>query len=226
MIRAIVADRDYLVRRGIRAILEKTEDIQVIGETGCGYETVSLAEQLLPDVIITDLSLPGLNGIQVIRKIRKLKVMAETIILSKYSDQIFVKKALACGAKGYLLKTAEKPEILPAVRAVLRGEIFLCRPLDKLDLKSQGDCRIATDDKGFAALSLREREVLHLVAEGFNNKGIAQQLRISVKTVEKHKTNLKRKLGIYTTIGLLRVALKHHLIVIGEYGYQGFTGIR
>lgn len=195
---------------------KKAKDIQVVGEAADGCKAICLVKQLQPKIIIMDLFLPVLNGVQVICKIRKMETMTEIIILSKYSGRVLVKKALACGAKGYLLKTEEEPEILPAVRAVLRGEVFLGRPLDKLDLKPQAGSRIVTGKKGFDALSFREREVLQLVAEGFSNKEIARQLFISVKTVEKHKTNLKEKLGIYTNIGLLRVALKHHLIVIDD----------
>lgn len=216
MIRTIVADRNYLFRQGIRAVLEKAKDVQVVGEAVDGYEVVCLVKQLQPEVVIMDLSLPGLNGIQVIRKIRELKTVAEIIILSRYTGRVFVKRALAYGAKGYLLKTEENPEILEAVRAVLRGETFLSKVLQGLEVESRREYQICTCARGFDALSLREREVLQLVGEGFNNKEIARQLLISVKTVEKHKANLTGKLDTYNIAGLFRVALKHHLIKIDD----------
>ncbi len=215
MIRVIVADDHHLVRQGIRALLEKADDIGVVGEAADGQEAVELVKCLAPDVLVVDIAMPRLDGIQVTRRVRTLGVVTQVVILSMYSDQTLVRQALRNGAKGYLLKRSVTEELLLAVRAASRGESFLSpgvsEPIVESFLALHAD---AEEPEPFDRLTPREREVLQLVAEGHTNRAIAQILKVSVKTVEKHRTNLMSKLGVHDVAGLVRVAVKHGLIFL------------
>jgi len=217
MIRVLIAEDHHLVRQGIRALLEKASDIQVIGEVQDGQEAVEQAAQCRPDVIVMDLSMPRLNGIQATEEIRAQHLPSQVVILSMYSDETLVRQALRGGAKGYLLKRSVAEELPLAVRAAARGEAFLSSTISgSIVASALAQPSTAEEQTPFERLSAREKQVLKLVAEGNTNNAIAQIMKISVKTVEKHRTNLMTKLNVHDTAGLVRVALKHGLIFVDE----------
>ncbi len=217
MIRALIADDHNLVRQGIRALLEKTADIQVVGEAEDGQQALDLAKQLEPDVIVMDHSMPRLNGTQAMERIRAEGLPSRVIILSMHSDETLVRQALRSGAKGYLLKWSVVEELLLAIRAACRGETFLSSQLSGLFLAGVL-AQNPGPEKGspYERLSTREVQVLKLIAEGCTNNAIAQAMDISVKTVEKHRRSLMAKLDVHDTAALVRLALKHGLIFIDE----------
>jgi DNA-binding NarL/FixJ family response regulator len=213
MIRAVIADDHHLVRQGIRALLEKAGDIEVVGEAADGQQAIELVQHLLPDVLVIDIAMPRLNGVEAVARIRALGVKTRALILSMYSDETLVRQALRNGASGYLLKRAISEELLLAVRAVSRGEAFLSPevsgPLLAKLLDGQPD---SADADPLSRLTSREREVLQLVAEGNTNGEIAQSLNLSEKTVEKHRASLMAKLCLHDTAGLVRAAIRLGLI--------------
>jgi len=216
MIRVILADDHHLVRHGIRALLEKADDIEVIGEAENGQEALDLVASLAPDVLVVDIAMPRLNGIQAAEQIRAQGMATRVVILSMHSDETLVRQALRCGASGYLLKRSVAEELPLAVRAAKRGEIYLSPAVGSIVadmLISQGKAEEAST---FDRLSAREREVLQLIAEGHTNKEIAQVLHISTKTVEKHRASVMSKLGVNDLAGLVRAAIKHGVIFVDE----------
>ena len=217
MIRVLIVEDHHLVRQGIRALLEKADDMQVVGEARDGQEAVELAEKLTPDVIVMDLSMPRLNGTQATERVRALRLPSQVVILSMYSDETLVKQALRCGAKGYLLKHSVTEELLLAVRAPGRGATYLSSAVSGQILADvltpPGD---SGDSQPYDRLSAREQQVLKLVAEGRTNNAIAQIMNVSVKTVEKHRSSLMQKLNVHDMAGLVKVAMKHGLIFMDE----------
>lgn len=217
MIRVILADDHHLVRQGLRSLLEKSDDIKIVAEAENGQEAVALTERLTPEVLVMDIAMPRLNGIQAAEQIRGLGLKTQVVILSMHFDETLVHQALRSGVRGYLLKNSVVEELLLAIRAAGRGEIYLSPAISEIvvtDLMTgQGDLRTASP---FDQLSSREREVLKLIAEGATNKTIAETMNISVKTVEKHRTNLMTKLNVHDLVGLVRVAIKHGLIFLDE----------
>jgi len=217
MIRVILAEDHHLVRQGIRSLLEAAPDIIVVAEADNGQAAVDLVRELNPEVLVTDINMPRLNGIQAAVQIRELDLPTRVVILSMHADPILIRQALRQGVKGYLLKRSLTDELLLGVRAAARGETFLCPGVSDLvmsDFLAASALSEATN--GFDQLSAREREVLKLVAEGYTNKAIAEMMHVSIKTVEKHRANVMTKLNIQDLAGLIRVALKHRLIFLDE----------
>jgi DNA-binding NarL/FixJ family response regulator len=217
MIRVLIAEDHHLVRQGLRALLEKASDIEVVGEAQDGLEAVECAERIKPDVIVMDLAMPRLNGSQAVEQIRSLHLPTQVVILSMYSDETLVRQAIRSGAKGYLLKRSVAEELLLAVRAAAKGETFLSSAvsasiIEPVLTQTSAVGQIAP----FERLSEREKQVLKLVAEGKTNHAIAQIMQVSVKTVEKHRGSVMTKLNVHDVAGLVRVALKHGLIFIDE----------
>jgi DNA-binding NarL/FixJ family response regulator len=211
VIRVVIADDHHLVRQGIRALLEKAHDIEVVGEAEDGQQALNLVEALAPDVLLIDVAMPRMDGMQAIERVRLAHAPTRTIILSMYSDEALVRQALRSKASGYVLKRSVVEELLLAVRAASRGELYLSpavTPYVLADLEADG----AQVDDPFSRLTPREREVLQLIAEGNINSAIAQTLQISIKTVEKHRSSLMAKLNVHDVAGLVRVAIKYRLI--------------
>jgi DNA-binding NarL/FixJ family response regulator len=217
MIRVILADDHHLVRRGIRALLEQADDISVIGEAEDGQEAVELVEQLKPDVLIIDIAMPRMNGIQATQRVRVLGLATQVVILSMHSRPTLVRQALRNGTRGYLLKNSITEELLLAVRAASRRETYLSPEISGIVVDDFLTHQADVEKSGlFDQLTPREREIVQLIAEGYTNNGIARLLNISIKTVERHRANLMAKLDVHDVAGLTRIAVEHGLIFIDE----------
>jgi DNA-binding NarL/FixJ family response regulator len=177
-----------------------------------------MVQQFQPDVMVLDINMPRLEGIEATKRISDLQLRSQVLILSMYSDEALVKKALKNGARGYLLKRSVSEELITAVRAVSRREIYISPAIEKTVVT---DLLNSTADTGkldpINLLTPREREVFKLIAEGYTNNAIALELDISVKTVEKHRAKLMEKLGVSDLVGLVRAAIKHRVIFIEEW---------
>lgn len=215
MIRVVIAEDHHLVRQGIRALLEKQSHIHVIGEAQDGQEALDLTHSLKPDVLLLDINMPRINGIEVIKRVREAGSATEILILSMYEDESLVKKALRNGARGYILKKSITEQLFNAIAAASRRKTYLspevsdlldCGPLHPGGDKSQID--------ESERLTSREREVCQLIADGNTNHEIARQLGISIKTVEKHRANLMEKLGVQDVASLVREAIKNGIVFI------------
>lgn len=213
MIRVIIADDHHLVREGICKLLEGQSDIEVIGEAATGREAIELVEAHEPEVVIMDIAMPRMDGGQASEQILSLDLPTQIVILSMHSDPVLAQQLLRQGAKGYLLKDSLAEELPLAIRAASQGKTYLSPAISSSVLTELMDAHSeeATEDLG-ELLTPREREVLQLVAEGFTNKAIAEELTISVKTVEKHRANVMSKLDASDLPTLIRKALRHGLI--------------
>lgn len=216
MIKVAIADDHHLVRQGIRALLEKAPDMMIVGEASDGFEAVELVRQQPPDVMVMDIVMPRMNGTQALERIRAAARQTQVVILSMVSDDTLVRQVMRLGARGYLLKSAVAEELLLAVRAASRRELFISPSLS-VDLPARSTAQgSAHPPDPFDTLTRREREVLQLIAEGNTNQSMARILDISEKTVEKHRASLLSKLDVHDVIGLVRVAVKHHLISLDD----------
>ncbi len=214
MIRLALADDHHLVRQGICALLEKAPDIQVVGQAEDGMAALELVRRTPPDILVADVAMPRLSGIQTLERISALGVRTRVIMLSMYSDETLVRQALQFGAAGYLLKRSVSEELLLAVRAAARGETYLSPAVSHVAVDALRQGKRPDDGGLLERLSPRERQVLQLVAEGRSNGEIARTLGVSKKTVEKHRASLVGKLGVRDLAGLIRLALKEGLIFL------------
>jgi two-component system response regulator NreC len=217
VIRVAVADDHHLVREGIRALLEKAGDIEVVGEAVDGADAVELVQSVAPDVLLIDIAMPRLNGIQALEQLRVRGATTKVVVLSMYSDETLVRQALQKGARGFLLKGSVSEEMLLAIRAACRGAIYLSPVISDALL---ADVSTVQTDAGAAGpleqLTAREREILQLVSKGHTNSEMATQLAISVKTVERHRTNLMAKLKAHNLVELIRIGIKRGLIPLED----------
>lgn len=215
MIRVIIADDHPLVRQGLRSLLDDEADISVVGEAGDGQEALALAGRLRPEVMIVDISMPAMNGLQVAAALRARGERARLVFLSMYRDEVLVREALRLGVAGYVLKRSVTEELLQAVRAAARGETYLSPAVAEV----AGELRPAPDEDGAGpglnSLTPREGQVLQLVAQGLKNTAIAHRLKMSVKTVEKHRARLMSKLNARDRAELLRRAVRLGLVEEG-----------
>ena len=216
MIRVIIAEDHTLVSQGIRALLERSGEVQVVAEAATGEEAVQLTEKEKPDVVVMDLSMPRLDGAQASERILSLSLPTQIIILSMHSDTTMVQQLLRRGVKGYLLKDAVTEELLLAVRSVSQGKIFLSPTISDSVMSLLISPPDANATTAVDLLTAREREVLQLVSEGHTNNGIAEMLSISVKTVEKHRANLMSKLEVNDLASLIRESIRLGLIILDE----------
>jgi DNA-binding NarL/FixJ family response regulator len=205
----LLAEDHTIVREGLRALLQTEKDIAIVGEASNGREALVLARRLCPDVVLMDLAMPLLNGLEATRQIRKILPGAKVIILSAHSDDAYVEQAIASGATGYLLKQTSAHTLSEAVREVHKGNTFFCPVVTRqLHNWTREPASNAGRPKSQPPhLGSREVEVLQLIAEGHLNKQVAAALGISVKTVEKHRQRLMEKLHIHDTAGLTRYAI-------------------
>jgi len=208
----VLADDHPIVRLGLRTVLEAEPDFQVIGEAGDGLETMSLVERLQPQVLVLDLLMPGLSGLEVARQVRQRAPETRVIVLSMHANEAYVLEALRHGAAAYVLKETSSAELVQAVRTVAAGRRYLSRPLSERALEVYAQRAEATPLDLYETLTTREREVLHLAAEGCSNSEIATRLSISPRTAETHRSNLMQKLGLHSQTELVRYALRRGII--------------
>ncbi len=214
MIKVLIADDHTIVRQGLRSLLEGAEDVEVVGEAEDGRQAITQAEALQPDIIVMDIAMPGLNGLEATREIRRRFPQIRVLTLTMHRDPQYVFRLLQAGASGYLLKDSAKEALLAAIQAVHRGETFLSPEVSRqvIDAYIQRGEDAVTATVPFDTLTTREREVLQLIAEGYTSRQIAGQLAISVKTVNNHRARIMDKLNIRDIAGLTRFAVQNGLI--------------
>jgi len=213
-ITVILADDHTVVRQGLRALLDAEEDMQVVGEADNGRQAVQIAQRLRADVVVMDIGMPSLNGLEATRQITKESPGSKVLILSSYSDEEYVQQLTEAGATGYLIKQTASQDLVMAIREVKKGNAFFSPAISKrlLDHYQHAFVRGEPVKKGRSRLTSREMEVLQLIAEGHANKQIADKLFISIKTVEKHRQQLMDKLEIHDVAGLTRYAIRKGII--------------
>ncbi|MBL8209426.1 MAG: response regulator transcription factor [Bryobacterales bacterium] len=207
-IRILLADDHRMVRQGFRMILDAQEDMEVIGEAGNGRDAVEMARSLKPEVVVMDVTMPELNGIEATRRIREAEPLVRVLALSVHRDGVYVREIVRAGAEGYILKESADSELIAAVRAVASGNSYLSPEVAGAVLKDYR--KHATNPLDL--LSSREREVLQAIAEGKTNKEIATTLNLSVYTVDGHRTRIMEKLGLHSIGELVRFAVRNGLV--------------
>ena len=210
-IRVLLVDDHKIIREGLRALIENQSDMQVVAESPDGRTAVQLSQQLSPDVVIMDIAMPDLNGIEATRQITASSSSVKVIALSMRSDRRFVAEMLKAGASGYLLKDCAFEDLVRAIRAVIEDQTYLSPGVADVVVEDYIHRLSETDVSAFSILSAREREVLQLLAEGGTTKEIASHLHVSVKTVETHRRNIMKKLDIHSMAGLTKYAVREGL---------------
>lgn len=211
-ITVLLSEDHRIVREGLRRILEMEADLEVIGEVQDGRQTVALAKKLRPDVVLMDIAMPLLNGLEATRQVLKAIPATKVLILSAHNDDVYIENAIESGAVGFLLKqTSSSHDVCQAIREIQKGKTFFSSSIARR-LNLQSPDRTKLRNKKVAQLTSREVEVLQLIAEGKANKGIASELCISIKTVEKHRHTLRVKLKIRDTASLTRYAIAAGII--------------
>ncbi len=208
----LLAEDHHVVRQAFKVLLEEDPGWLVVGEAANGLDAVALAEQLQPDILLVDLMMPGINGLEVTRQVSRLSPETRVIVLSMHSDEAYVLEALRNGAVGYVLKSSPAMELMQAMRDVRKGRRYLSPPLSERALDDYVKKARDTNADLYETLTTRERELLHLVAEGHSSSEIAGRMSISKRTVETHRTNVNRKLGLCTQADLIRYALRRGIL--------------
>lgn len=210
--RVVIVDDHTIVRQGLRKLLDSEDGIEVIGEASDGREAVARAGELMPHVMVLDLSMPGLNGLEAVRQILKRSPKTRVLILSMHKNDAYVLQSLRNGASGYVLKDSATEEIVTAIRALSRGESYLSPTIsrvvidDYLRLNSGGE--VKSQQSLYETLTPREREIFQLLAEGLKNHEVADRLHVSVKTVETHRAHIMEKLGLNNIAELVKYAIE------------------
>jgi len=207
MMRVIVADDHVIFRQGLLKLLQSSENTAVVGEAGTGPETIDLVTREKPDIAILDISMPGFDGFEILERIQIMGTGTKVIFLTMHKDALTAKKALQSGASGYVLKDNAFEDLLYAISTVSAGGKFISPSVLESVIKAP-----LHEDNASRVLTLRESEVLKLIASGLKNKQIAQELFISIKTVETHRTNIMQKLDIHSTASLVQYAFKIGLL--------------
>ena len=212
-VRVLLADDHPIVRDGLSAVLARHEDLQLVGETGDGLEVISMVKRLQPDVLVLDLVMPGLGGLEIANLVRQEMPRTRVVILSRHDNEAYAAAALQAGALAYVVKKSASEELLRAIRAAFAGDQYISPILSTKALQDyQNQLSESKDPDPQKTLTPRERQVLHLITEGLTNRQIAHRLEISPRTVEMHRANLTRKLGVQSAAELIRYALQHGII--------------
>jgi DNA-binding NarL/FixJ family response regulator len=212
-IKVLIADDHIMVRQGLRAILEAQSNFSIAGEAGDGLEAIAMSEKLKPDVVILDLMMPKLNGLEVTRQISKT---THVLIVSMHNNEAYVLEALRSGAFGYILKDSTAQELVEAVNKVASGARYLSAPLSERAISFYTEQTRSSQSEPYDTLTRREREVFQLAAEGLNNQEISASLNISPRTVEIHKSNAMHKLNLSTQTDVVRYAIRRGLISMDQ----------
>lgn len=211
MIRVVIADDHHLIRQGLRDLLEKESDIQIVAEATDGRDVMETVRRVRTDVIVMDVEMPDINGIEATRRIRASFPDIQVVMMSMHSDPGLIRKALDNGARGYVLKKSAGEELVKAIRTVCRGVVYQSRAMEHADYL-YGEYPHGTPPR----LTSREREILRLITSGRSNRQIAETMRISIKTVQNHRINLMAKLNTHSLPDLIRTAIKLGLISLEE----------
>jgi DNA-binding NarL/FixJ family response regulator len=212
-IRVLIADDHAIVRDGVRALLALSEDIAVVGEAANGQQAVELARTLAPDVILMDIAMPGLGGLEATIEIRKDNPQAKILVLTQYEDREYIRRFLKAGVSGYVLKKAAGSELTSAIRAVSRGGLVLDPDVAREAMRERvGPATSGQAADPYETLTDREKQVLKLVAEGHSNKEVAELLNISVKTAMSHREHIMQKLDLHSRTDLIRFAIHQGVI--------------
>jgi DNA-binding NarL/FixJ family response regulator len=212
----VLADDHPIVRKGLCTLLETEMEFQILGEAGDGLDAVQLVERLQPDVLIVDVLMPGLSGLEVIRHISYCALQTRLIVLSMYANEVYVLEALRNGARGYVLEDSSITDLVQAVRAVVAGRRYLSAPLSERAIAACVHKAQTLASSPYESLTSREREVLHLAAAGSTSAQIAARLFLSSRTVETHRANMMRKLVLRTQADLIRYAIERGILPIKE----------
>ncbi len=212
-IRVVLVDDHTVVRQGLRRILESDDEIEIVGEAGDGRTAIDLAQKLRPHVVVMDVAMPELNGIEATRQIMKRVEGVKVLVLSMHDDDVYVRQALKAGARGYLLKDSEDLDLIKAVKAIRGGGSVFSPPVSRVVLSGYlGDRPEGDGEDSVAQLTDREREVLQLIAEGRTNKEVASALSVSINTVETHRKHIMEKLDLHNTAELVRFAIRKKIV--------------
>jgi DNA-binding NarL/FixJ family response regulator len=216
-IRILVTDDHAVLRAGLTALLNAENDLLVVGEAADGSECLRVAQALQPDVILLDINMPGVNGLEVLPLLRQVAPQSRVLVLTMHDDILYLRQVLRSGGAGYVLKQAADKELLSAIRTVHSGGTFLHPAHAQALLADPAAATVAVDDdKALGQLSEREQETLKLIALGYSNKEIAEKLFLSVKTVETYKARIMEKLELTTRAALVRFAIQHKMLDEGE----------
>jgi two-component system response regulator NreC len=212
-IRVLLAEDHTIVRKGLRSLLEDKPGIEVVGEAQDGREALHKSVELCPDIVLIDIAMPRLNGIEATRQIKQRCPEVNVLVLTMYDDQEYVRQVLQAGAAGYVIKQAAPTDLLSAIEAVHRGDSYLSPTISKKVIQGYVEWSDASGSyDSYDELTPRQREVLQLIAEGYTTREIADLLTISTKTVESHRSNLMAKLDIHSTAGLTQYAIRKGVI--------------
>ena len=215
-ITVVLADDHTIVRQGLHALLAREPNVSVIGEATDGRQAIQLVAHLRPNVLVLDLMMPGVNGFKVAREIKQSSPQTRVVILSMHANEAYVLEALRAGALGYVLKESTASDLVHAIQEVVAGRLFLSPPLSEHEIEVYRQKARIGSSTALETLTVREREVLRLVAEGQTSAEVAGLLSISVRTVEIHPAHMMRKLGLHAQTDLVRYALKHGFLRLDE----------
>ncbi len=213
-IRVLLVDDHAILREGIKALLEKQDDIEVVAEAADGREAIPKVAQFRPDVVVLDISMPTMDGLESTRQMKRENPDIKVLVLTMHDNEEYFFQLLRAGASGYVTKKSVSRELVSAIEAVYRGESFFCPSMAKFLLSDFLRLDKAVENTGQEELTPREREIVKLIAEGYTNQQIADLLHRSVKTIESHRSNILRKLGIHDSIELVKYAVRKKLIEI------------
>ena len=215
VITVVLADDHPIVRQGLRHLLENDPELNVVGEAGDGIETVQLVETMKPDILVVDMMMPGLNGLEVLRQLKKLSPLTHAIVLSMQSANAYVVEALNLGAEGYVLKDTGPSELAEAIHTVVRGDRYIsAKLLERLEVNGRNIDDAPMDT--YQSLTAREREVLQLSVEGKSSTEIGDKLAISPRTVEVHRSKLMKKLALHNMTDLIKYAIKRGILPMDD----------
>jgi len=213
-LRLLLADDHEIVRQGLRSMLEAQRDCQVIGEAADGRQAVTMTKELNPDVVILDIGMPSLNGLEATRQILKLRPQTKVLILTMHESDSVIREVLDAGARGYILKTDAGRDLVSAVESLRRNKTFFTSRVSQMILDGflKGDSRPPDSLPGSVRLTPRQREIVQLLAEGKSSKEVAVALELSVKTAETHRANIMRKLDCHSVSEVVRYAIRNKII--------------